>query len=260
MNLNELLKNFRINSNMTQEALAKKLHVSHQTISKWEQGINTPSIDNLLMLSDLYNISLDELIRGGNYLKKPFIMGTKNSVSRIFIIFVLLIIGSIFLVGIWDISFVIVPIIFFLGAIFIFPMTVEDYWILENRGISIKIYPKSVSRKIKELAQNLTKLSNENIFIPYNEIETFEIVYQRKDRYSPFDYRADDFFVRITSNKGEKYSLLVKNNFVKFLPQITSYLTKKNITVMDNHDIVEAIIRKKYLFDYVRDQDTTTIE
>lgn len=36
MNLNQLLKNFRIKNNMTQEQLANKIHVSHQTISKWE--------------------------------------------------------------------------------------------------------------------------------------------------------------------------------------------------------------------------------
>ena len=72
---------------MTQEQLADKIHVSHQTISKWENGINIPSIDNLLILSDLYNISLDELIRGGNFFRKPFMIWKKVSSPKLIVFF-----------------------------------------------------------------------------------------------------------------------------------------------------------------------------
>ena len=43
--------------------MAKILHVSYQAISNWERGKSYPDISNIIMISDLYNISLDELIR-----------------------------------------------------------------------------------------------------------------------------------------------------------------------------------------------------
>jgi len=121
MNLNELLKNFRIKNKMTQEQLADKIHVSHQTISKWEQGINTPSIDNLMILSDLYNISLDELIRGGNYLKRPFVVGKKISKSRIILIFLCWLMTCLFFLNFEIIPVGIRLLIFIMGFIFIVP-------------------------------------------------------------------------------------------------------------------------------------------
>lgn len=71
----DILKLYRKKYNYTQTALADQLHVSPQAISKWETGDSLPSIDNLLALSDLYNISLDELVQAGPYFKKPFTVG-----------------------------------------------------------------------------------------------------------------------------------------------------------------------------------------
>ena len=48
---------------ISQENMAKSLHVSYQAISNWERGKSYPDISNIIMISDLYNISLDELIR-----------------------------------------------------------------------------------------------------------------------------------------------------------------------------------------------------
>ena len=48
---------------LTQEELAFKLNVSPQAVSKWENDISIPDVTLLIALSDLFNISLDELIR-----------------------------------------------------------------------------------------------------------------------------------------------------------------------------------------------------
>ena len=47
MKFNEKIKNIRINSNLTQEEMAKKLYVSRSTIAKWEQDRGLPSVDLL---------------------------------------------------------------------------------------------------------------------------------------------------------------------------------------------------------------------
>ncbi|MDO4668013.1 MAG: helix-turn-helix transcriptional regulator [Streptococcus sp.] len=56
------LKKFRTEKNLSQEDLAQKLFISRQSISKWETNEATPDMDNLIKLSDILQVSLDELV------------------------------------------------------------------------------------------------------------------------------------------------------------------------------------------------------
>ncbi len=49
---------------LTQMELAEKLNVSRQAISRWEVGAATPSTDNLKTLSELYGVSVDDILKG----------------------------------------------------------------------------------------------------------------------------------------------------------------------------------------------------
>ena len=60
MEIGVKLKEARIKSGLTQEMLQKKIQVSRQTISNWENEKSFPDIVNVIKLSDLYNISLDQ--------------------------------------------------------------------------------------------------------------------------------------------------------------------------------------------------------
>lgn len=60
----EQLKNFQKEKNISQEELAQQLFVSRQAISKWENGDTTPDLDNLVKLSEILKVSLDELVKG----------------------------------------------------------------------------------------------------------------------------------------------------------------------------------------------------
>lgn len=62
MNIQENIKKYRTLKGWTQEDLATYLNVTRQTISKWEQGINEPDISTLERLSELFEISVDELL------------------------------------------------------------------------------------------------------------------------------------------------------------------------------------------------------
>mgnify|MGYP000618135430 CR=1 FL=1 len=64
MEIGKKLKNARVQSGMTQENVAEKINVSRQTISNWENEKSFPDIVNVIKLSDLYNISLDQLLKG----------------------------------------------------------------------------------------------------------------------------------------------------------------------------------------------------
>lgn len=64
MTLGERIKNYRKAEGLSQEALAEKLRVSRQAITKWENDNGVPDIDNLIVLSRLMGITLDELVLG----------------------------------------------------------------------------------------------------------------------------------------------------------------------------------------------------
>ena len=64
MEISEKLKEARQKSGMTQDHVAEKIMVSRVTVSHWENGRSLPDIVSLIGLSDLYGISLDELVKG----------------------------------------------------------------------------------------------------------------------------------------------------------------------------------------------------
>lgn len=63
MKFNEKLIQLRKSSGFSQEELGHKLNVTRQTVSKWELGNTTPEMEKLIELSDLFNISIDELVK-----------------------------------------------------------------------------------------------------------------------------------------------------------------------------------------------------
>lgn len=64
MKVSNQLKTFRIHSGYSQSDVAKKLNISRQSISKWENNRGTPDIDKLIQLSKLYDTTLDNLVTG----------------------------------------------------------------------------------------------------------------------------------------------------------------------------------------------------
>ena len=64
MSLGERISRLRTQRRMTQEALADALDVSRQSVSKWETDASVPDLDKLVRLSDVFGVTLDELVRG----------------------------------------------------------------------------------------------------------------------------------------------------------------------------------------------------
>ncbi|MGT2774540.1 helix-turn-helix domain-containing protein [Streptococcus hyovaginalis] len=64
MNVGKNIRSYRQNLNMSQEDLADKIYVSRQTISNWETEKSYPDVQSLIMLSQCFKISLDQLIEG----------------------------------------------------------------------------------------------------------------------------------------------------------------------------------------------------
>lgn len=60
----QFLKELRKAKGLTQEQLAQHLNVTNRTVSRWETGTNLPDIDVLILLSEFYNVSIEELLDG----------------------------------------------------------------------------------------------------------------------------------------------------------------------------------------------------
>ena len=56
------LKSYRDYLKLSQKDLAKKLNISHKTISHWETGYSEPSISQLIELADIFETTIDELV------------------------------------------------------------------------------------------------------------------------------------------------------------------------------------------------------
>ena len=64
MELGGQIKRYRIRLGLSQEELADRIFVTRQSVSNWENGRTYPDLQSLLRLSDLFGLSLDELIKG----------------------------------------------------------------------------------------------------------------------------------------------------------------------------------------------------
>lgn len=75
MELANVIKKYRNLNDWSQDELADILKVSRQSVSKWESGKNCPSLDILVVMSDLFGVTLDQLVKGDTELKRQILDG-----------------------------------------------------------------------------------------------------------------------------------------------------------------------------------------
>lgn len=63
MELSKQIKKYRTEANLSQEELADKIYVSRQTISNWENEKNYPDIKSLVLMSEVFQVSRDNLVK-----------------------------------------------------------------------------------------------------------------------------------------------------------------------------------------------------
>lgn len=64
MQLGKQIRKYRNEQSLSQDGLAEKVYVSRQTISNWENSKSYPDVNSLILLSDIFGVSLDQLIKG----------------------------------------------------------------------------------------------------------------------------------------------------------------------------------------------------
>lgn len=94
MEVGAQIKKYRSSMGISQEELAEKVYVSRQTVSNWETGKNYPDIHSVVLLSTVFNVSLDQLIKGDVEIMKNEIKETEikkfNKIGGIYAVFLIL--------------------------------------------------------------------------------------------------------------------------------------------------------------------------
>ena len=79
MEFGEQIKQLRNEAGMTQEQFAENLHVTRQAVSNWENDRNLPDLEMLLQMSSTFDVSLDQLIKGGENMTQKLINDTSET-------------------------------------------------------------------------------------------------------------------------------------------------------------------------------------
>jgi len=87
MIVGKIIKEIRENAGLSQEQFAEKLAISRQAVSKWERGVALPDIENIMYISELFNVSLDTIVKGDEKMTKKIISDSKNAklMNKLFI-------------------------------------------------------------------------------------------------------------------------------------------------------------------------------
>lgn len=153
------IKTLRLSKSMTQEQLAKALHVSAQAVSKWENGKSYPDIHSLLLLSALFDVSLDQLIKGDlETMKHEVNAADVRAMNRDGIIYAILLAATIILPAPllkWFGLYGLIPALLIWGAAMYFALRLERIKKANNVQSYREILAFSEGRKLDEIEQKV---------------------------------------------------------------------------------------------------------
>ena len=130
MNLGKKIAELRKKNNLSQEELAEKVGVARQTISKWEIGDTTPDINQVKIISKIFNISIDELV--DNDINNVIVEKISNTEKLAGITIKILKVFGIILI-------VFITLIFLFVIIFMVDMPRNDYDIVGRTKVSCNL-------------------------------------------------------------------------------------------------------------------------
>lgn len=130
MNLGKKIAELRKKNNLSQEELAEKVGVARQTISKWEIGDTTPDINQVKIISKIFNISIDELV--DNDINNVIVEKISNTEKLAGITIKILKVFGIMLI-------VFITLIFLFVIIFMVDMPRNDYDIVGTTKVSCNL-------------------------------------------------------------------------------------------------------------------------
>lgn len=204
------LKKLRLSKNLTQVQLAKLVYVSRSAIAKWEQNRGFPNIDALQRISEIFEISIDELL-SEKELKILEVMDNKKiNVQRRIIIF-LSILTSIFLTGVITLT------------VMYHPRTISNY-IKSNSNNFVKIEIVNYDGIIVDIEKNkmndfLNEILSIKIIPSYIFVQKQISSYTVNLYYDKGVYELNNYY--IYNGKDKTYFNIINNNLYDLVNKYT---------------------------------------
>lgn len=267
---------FREKNNMSQQELAERIGISRQSISKWENENTLPSIDNLITLSGMLDVSLDELITGEPYISFPFYFGKPKSKKAVYLLFTIITLALILSFNSINSSPIakiflstVITVMGYTLLVNVLPYDFKkhyNYWILTKKEILYNESSHSSQTKFfAEFYYPILALFNyrKNQSISYKEIASVEVkvVPFKYDPskaialnwYTPRFYPTmhEPIFLVIHTKDGNKIYLNAKNIHYKgaterkYLHSILMFLERKGIKIIDTNHLARTIVDNK---------------
>ena len=271
MIVSSMIKKYRKEQYLTQDELAKKMNISKQSISKWERGDSLPSIENLITLSDLLDLSLDKLTLSREEMPLPFDYGKFKSKKRFIwtiILSLLLILLSLFSME--------TPknVLFYLMGSYLFVIMIQgigindlrsmyNYFTIKETGIvyfSSKRYCPSLIRAVLALFDK-----RDTDFISYADISEMKLYFSDKKfkghrkviscRTRRFFYKGEWFELILFVKSGEQICLnldkafLPKSDERQFFYGMFHLFESKGIVIKDKYHILNSLEKEYDLID-----------
>lgn len=106
MEIGQKLRQARLDSGLTQETVAERVGVSRQTVSNWENNRSYPDIASVIAFSDLYSLTLDELLKGDAAMIRHLeestdVVRSQEKLSRLLVVLTYLIIWALSILVFW---------------------------------------------------------------------------------------------------------------------------------------------------------------
>ena len=83
MNIGERITSLRKEKNISQAELAKRMDISRQAVSKWEQGSSSPDMERLIQLAEIFDVEVEYLATGIKPEPKSVVLNVVETVERI---------------------------------------------------------------------------------------------------------------------------------------------------------------------------------
>ncbi|MHC5229494.1 helix-turn-helix domain-containing protein [Enterococcus sp. LJL99] len=254
------IKAYRLKKKYTQQEVADRLNISRQSVSKWETGQSFPSIENLILLSELLNMPLDFVNQEKSKLPLPFDFGKPKNRTPfllwfffplfflfigiankefIFIFFSLSLVGMVYVMSPFD----------FKRYYNYFSITEDGLTVFADipkfSGFPFWSILKGVFGKRKTRMIAFCEIDYIEIFLETRGFEGFNTSVSFRPRQS-YSMREEFSFVVVTRDH-KKYDLSLDNiyysqsNERKYFLDIIHYMEAKGVSITDKFKILDSL-------------------
>jgi len=258
-NVGKFIKELRKEAGLSQQALAEKLYIGREAVSKWERGMNLPTVDVMLSIAKFFNISLNELVYGARETKE-----NKEKIKNIAITLYEANQKQIKYLNISILLLIIISLLFFsyyfinnYKSIKVYTLGYHDDDITIQDGILVttreKVFLNIGNIKTEEEIENIEFLVGDKVIYKTGNLKDTTLYdYNGYERYFNFDNlknEINNLYLNIsTKDENKKIKLSLTKRFTN--DSIINTYNKHHIEILDNNsnkiEEIEKIIKEKF--------------